>query len=119
MMARPTLIFSLGVLRLKAVQVAWASRPLDRALGHETVTTYEATTSGTAYGGHGNAADEWTDGARARPTILLPRGNSGPERVNREGHARRAIFQIASTLRSASPALGDRSRGHTEWVGGA
>ena len=70
MMARPTLIFSLGVLRLKAVQVAWASRPLDRALGHETVTTYEATTSGTAYGGHGNAADEWTDGARARPTIL-------------------------------------------------
>ena len=80
-MARPTLIFSLGVLRLKAVQVAWASRPLDRALGHETVTTYEATTSGTAYGGHGNAADEWTDGARARPTILLTGVNDRAERV--------------------------------------
>ena len=81
-MARPTLIFSLGVLRLKAVQVAWASRPLDRALGHETVTTYEATTSGTAYGGHGNAADEWTDGARARPAILLIGVNGRAERVN-------------------------------------
>ena len=81
-MARPTLIFSLGALRLKAVQVAWASRPLDRALGHKSVTTYEATTGGTAYGGHGNAADEWTDGARARPTILCTTVHDGPERVN-------------------------------------
>ena len=81
MMVRPTSIFSLGALRLKAVQVAWASRPLDRALGHKSVTTYEATTGGTAYGGHGNAADEWTDGARARPTILSSRGDGRAERV--------------------------------------
>ena len=46
------------------VKLMWntqASRPHARALGHQRVTSYEATISGTDYGEHRKAAVGWTE----------------------------------------------------------
>ena len=58
-----------------------ASRPRVRALRYYRVTSYEATMSAMAYGGHRKAAVEWTEGRASAASALLLRSNTVRERV--------------------------------------
>ena len=66
---------------------AHASRPRARALGHQRVTSYEATMGGTAYHEHRKVAVGWTEVRASAASGLGDGSPSRPERVKGGGHA--------------------------------